>query len=380
MKKLFFGVVMSVLILGSFSEANAANLVGPTKEDHNINISTTDNFENLYTAGANVNINGDTSGDLTAAGALVTLVGNVEQDLLTVGGTLNLSGDIYGDARLLGGNVSITSNILGDLVLVGGNVDISEKASIGGDLVLAGGNVSVSAPVDGNVKIAGGSVSINSKVVGSVYVVSSDSLVFGPKAEVLGRVVYKGAKPAVVSEGAKVGNIEYTEFVKRNFKNKFRYLTSIGFLIQLLAWFFVGFVFLKYKKNIALQIVENIQTKPWLSVGWGFGTAVLVPVAVVLMFLTVVGYYAAVLLGVYFLLILLLAGIFTALSLGYMILKYLNKDGSEIPDWQVVVVGVVIFNLLKFVPILGWLILVVVFLQVFGSQIMILKNKFISKD
>jgi cytoskeletal protein CcmA (bactofilin family) len=378
MKKIIFLGAIFALVFGSFSTVFAADLVSPDKENGNVNIATADSFDNLYTAGGSVNINGETKGDLTTAGGMVNVVGTVEQDALVVGGTINLNGDVYGDVRVLGGNVNVTGNIMGDLVLVGGNVNISENAQIGGDLVLATGNATIAGSVSGNIKVAGGNITINNKVLGSVYAVASDALVFGPSAEVLGRVVFKGSKQAVVSEGAKVPAVEFTQLAKRNVKEKYLAIVSIGFVVELLAWILVGFIFLKYKKNIVNQIVENVQTAPLPTLGWGLVYAVCTPVVILLLLFTVVGYFTAFLLGVGYVGLLAVTGVFSALALGHLVLKYLNKENKEILDWQLVVVGVVVFKLVGLIPVLGPICLTILGLITIGSLVSNLKKQLVN--
>lgn len=380
MKKIsiYFALAMFIGIAGA---ARGADILQPNPENPNVTVGSLDNFKNLYTAGASVTINGNTAGDLVAAGGMITLTGNVEQDVILAGGSLNLSGQIGGDARLAGGNISISAPVAGDLAIAGGNVNLSDKTLVSGDLLLAVGNGTVDSPVAGSAKIVGGNVFINSKIEGNVYVTGTDRLVFGPKAEILGKVVHKGPKRAVIQEGAKVPVLEYTEFAGRGFKHTLRFLFTVGFALKLLAWIAVGLLLVRFKKTLVAEVFEAVKAKPWANLGWGLIGAVAIPLAVLLLFFSVVGYYVAFLAGIGYVLMFLFTNILAATVLGVWAIKFFSKTEETAVNWQAAVVGVVIYQLLiKLVPFAGLLAIAIFFLMCFGAQLKMLKDKFIVKN
>jgi len=285
-KKYKFWLASFVLVFAFAGVAEAATLISPSKSDGSVVVSASDSFKNLYTAGANVTINGAVTGDLTAVGALVNLVGDVEQDVMLVGGTLNLSGKIGGDARLAGANITFTAPVGGDVVLAGGNVNFTEKAAVGGDLVLAGGNVYIDAPVNGHIKIVGGNININSQVAGDVEIISSKSLTFGPRAEVLGKISHKGPAEAVVEPGAKVSGIEYTKINTRGYRSGLMAIATIGFVVKFLALLIASWLLLYLRKHKVHQISDNVQAKPWNALGWGLVGVIVMPIVSVFLLLT----------------------------------------------------------------------------------------------
>ncbi len=386
LKFLFSGVIIFGLVLAG--SAQAAKFMGATKEDPNITVPAAETYNNLYLAGANVTVNSETKGDLFVAGGMVSLIGDVEEDLNIVGGSLTLSGKVGGDARVGGGNISVSSPIGGDLLLGGGNVALTANSSIGGDLVAGAGNLVVDSPVKGNVKIGGGSVTLNSKIEGDVNVVldggkhNEGTLIIGPDAEILGKIVYKGPKEAIIKEGAKINEIQYTptSAVSKSFGKKLGFLLTIGFLIKLLAWIIAGLVFVKLMRKRILSVSQTVMQKPWSSLGLGLAGLVLTPVAVILLLVTVVGYYLAILLGIWYGLVLAVVALISSLVLGYWILKLLNKKSEKIKDWQAVVIGVVVFNLLKFIPILGWIVLLLLFLMTFGAMMLSIRERILQDN
>lgn len=375
MKKIISLVVVFGLFLSLFGSAVAANIIVPEKNDPNVVVGAAQKNKNLYTAGSNVVVNGMTEGDLAAAGGVINLVGDVEQDGLFAGGNLNLAGKIGGDVRLLGGNVIISSQIAGDMVGAGGTFNFTEKSSIGGDLILAGGNVYIDAPIKGNVKIAGGDITINSLVEGNVDVIASNQLVFGPKAQVSGKITLKSPVTAVLKDGAKVNHVEFTKIENKSYKGSMRAVVTAGFAIKAIAMFLAAWTILYLRRKKTLEALVEIQASPLSAFGWGLVGLIVMPVLIVFLFVTLVGYYIAIVALFAYFLMLLLASVLGALLVGKTILKYL-KNYENIANWQLALVGVVAYRILSLVPVLGWLVILVVFLMSLGQIVKHMQNSF----
>ena len=97
----------------------------------------------------------------TLDGSLAVIGGNasveeeskVNGDVALIGGNLSLIGDVNGDVALIGGNLTISGNIDGDIVIIGGQATLTETAVVNGDIATIGGNVEKEpgAEVTGNI-------------------------------------------------------------------------------------------------------------------------------------------------------------------------------------------------------------------------------------
>jgi len=360
-------LVISALGLLCAGSALAADVVTPSGQNPMVTVGSNEVHKNLYTAGANVLINANTAGDLTVAGGQVSIVGDVEQELLLAGGDLSVSGAIGGTARVAGGNITISGPVGGDLVVAGGNVILGPKASVGGDVLMAGGSLTLDGPVKGSVRIMAGTVTINSKVSGNVNVQTSQVLEFGSGAEVSGTVYHKGPEKAVVDSGAKVGNIQYTQWQPGTAKNFFVAAFTAAFLLKILAWMLVAWVLIRLRKSEVMELADSVQRRPWQSLGWGLVYFAAFPVAAILLFITLVGYYAAFVVAIVYVLLLLLAKILAAITIGFVIVRMLSKPMDQPPLWQPVIIGTVVWSVLGLIPFVGWIIILVVFLQSLGA-------------
>lgn len=362
--KMFAGLVL--VVLATTQVTLAAEFLYPTEKDDDANISTgsEETHKNLYAAGATVNINGQTNGDLYAAGAMVTVNGNVEQDLVVAGGNLNLNGTVGGDIRAAGGNILVSSPVGGDLVVAGGNVSVTQKAAVNGDLVAAAGNLVVNSPVNGKAKICGGNITINGKIVGDLEITAEESLTFGPTAEVTGKITYKGRRQAVVKEGAKVGAINFTELeARRGFGKVFGPIV----LVELIGAFAAVWLFMHFFRRRVEVVSDQIYRKPWQMLGLGLAGLVLTPVVMIILFISIIGYYVALVVMAWYFFMLLLSCLLTAIFTGAWILKMINKTPMLQLSWPAALVGVVVLKILFFVPVLGWFALLILFLLGVGG-------------
>jgi len=371
MKKLKFALILAVSVMLVGGSARAAEFLYP-EDDSNDTVSTSmgEQHKDLYIGGGNVLVDSDTSGDLFVGGASVTVNGGVEKDLFVGGGNISLTGVVGDDLRVAGGNVTITSSISGDLIAAGGNIILTEGATIGGDLVVGGGNVTVNSPVGGDVKIGGGTVIINSTVSGSVDIRVKEQLVFGSNSVVRGQINFSGPKEAVVAGGAQVSTINFTK-VSKHFNT--RAFLGFGIVIDLIAWLIAALVLLALLKNRLKLGLRGIKDKPWLSLGIGVLGVIVVPAIVVILFASVVGYYLGLIVMSSYIVLVLVGLLLGSISLGSLVMMYINK-ASELPlDWVSVVVGVVLTKVLLLIPVVGWIIALILMLLGIGTMLRMAK-------
>ena len=377
-------LISSILAFSLAGTALGAEFIAPKQDgDPNITISASETHNNLYIAGANATVNGPISGDLYVSGGMVTVIGDVKEDLNTAGGSISLSGKVGGDARVVGGNLTISSPIGGDLLIAGGNINITEKATIGGDLIVAGGNIILDAPVSGKVQVMAGNLTINSKVGKGVSVrmtgkrKNEGNLIFGSKAEVLGGIQHKGAKPAVVKEGAKVGEINYILTTSVNKKA----LVGVGAVVKFLAVLLAVLILVKWQNQKYKQLTETITMKFWENLGIGLVGVIVVPILAVLLLFSMVGFYIAIILLLWYILILLFAYLLAVMVLGLWLMKVLKvRPDMSILDWKTALLGSVGMLILGFIPVVGWLVCIIIFLASVGGVLKISKQKWANSN
>ena len=368
-----FLIVFAILFVAQ--PVLAAEFIMPGKTGSTV--VSDEGHHNVYTAGGAVTVTSNVTGDLVAAGGNVLVQGDVEEDLMAGGGTVIVNGKVGGDIRIGGGNVTITAAVGGDVLAGGGTITLANSAQVSGDLVLGGGAVLIDAPIAGDVRIGGGSVNINSRIGGDVIIEADQELVFGSKSVITGKIKYRGIKEAVVEEGAQISEIEFSKLARKGGAKG-----AVGGIAGAVVWtigmIIAGLLLLKFFRRRVRTVVDRAFDRPWLNLGIGFLFAVALPVAGVILLITIVGVYAALILFAWLGLIYLVVSVIAAMFLGATILRWLKK--SEGLRWTTLVLGAVLLMILKFIPFVGWLACLVIWLIAFGATLRTVKERIIEEE
>ncbi len=375
MKKIFGSMLASAAALFVLSAmfvpvASAAEFLHPADENGNVTLSSSETHNNAYVAGGSVFINSTTTGDLYAVGGTLTLEGPVEQDVVIAGGTVIINGSVGGDVRILGGTVTINSKVGGDVIMLAGTLNVTEKASVAKDFYVAGGDIALDAPVGGNVNVNAEMIRINSAVTGTFVAISNGTLTFGKSAVVPNKITFKGNTPAVVQEGAQVSTIDFQTLPQHKGGEAGKAVAaifSIMFVVKIIGIALLGFLVIKLFPKTTKQIVGSVLTKSWANLGIGFLALFVAPFALILLAVTIVGIYLAVLIFLVWLVLLVVASIVTCIFAGSWILDVLNKKSEMVVDWQALLIGTVALSILSIIPLIGILIFLLLLLLCFGA-------------
>jgi cytoskeletal protein CcmA (bactofilin family) len=362
MKKILLIAVLAVLIIPLAAFAKI-------QQDQNFSLGRNDVFNtNLYAGGGSVNILGDAKKDVIVSGGTINMSGNVGYDLAAAGGNLMIDGTVGDDARIVGGNLTISGKIGGELLAAGGQISLNSGLEVKGDTALAGGNLQIDGALGGDLTAYGGTVRIDGKVAGNVKVRTDQKLIVGSQAEISGNLDYSAPEKLTLEDGAKInGTVTFNEFkapqAQKGLWGIWWLAWLIGLAIFLTAALVVYFLFRKKLEEAVSYTLDNFG-KETLR---GFIILVVLPVAVIISFATVIG----VLLGGAGILLYILMGVFTAIFapmvLGTLIFRLILKKPDFGIDWRSVVVGVVVLMIIKAIPFVGWIFWFIFFLAAFGT-------------
>jgi len=293
--------------------------------------------DDLYVAAGNATVNGKVAGDLFVFAGQARIDGDVEGDLYVCSGNVTISGNIKDDLKVAGGTVVVESKIGGDVMIVGGTVEIASSADIGGDIYSGAGNLTISGAAN---KVKAG--------VGG--------LTLGKTANIKGDIEYWSEEDAKIENGAEYAGAltKRQAEAKRDISNyylgkKFAWFGKmIAFFIILLilcaifpkrsrayaqAWrksfgknFLSGFLFL-----IALPIVAIILLLSMIFSPFGVGGFLIYPIFI----------YSGILISM--------------LGIGVWIMSVIDRDSKKYSAPLSALVGVIVYTLLDFVPMIGWL-------------------------
>jgi cytoskeletal protein CcmA (bactofilin family) len=328
---------------------------------------------NLHVAAGTINIGGGVSGDVYAAGGTISSIGAISGDVGVVGGSVQVLGPVSGDVRSIAGQVTLNSRIEGDVVVAGGTLHVLPGATIAGDLTVAGGQVIVDGTVRGSALIVGGQTTLNGVIAGSVDVRSSERLMIGSGARIAGPLSYRAPAEATIAEGALLsGGVTYTEMAKMRFnaeapKQLGWALVSALTAIRLLSLLVLTALLLWLWRRQSLALVVNARDNFTGSLGRGIVYLLLTPVAVVLLAVSIIGMFPAMLTGMLYCTAIILSRAFAGMLFGSWLMAKWKKSSVLHLDWVSGLGGVVVLSLLGLVPVLGWLLNAALFVAVFGA-------------
>jgi len=310
--------------------------------------------DDIYAAGGTITIAGTINGSVIAAGGTVTVSGNVSRDLIVAGGTINVTGKVGGSIRAAGGNLTLNGPVEQDVVVTGGMIAIGSGAIIGRDLVLAGGTATVSAPVARRVMMGSGSMTLTNRVGGDVTG-SVDHLKLDG-AQIGGNLDYTSNNQVEIANGARVAGSTTrhtpTDRGTGGARNGF-----IGWVRALIGIFALGLLFILLLPRFSTRSIDLLRADPWLSLGIGAVILVATPIVAAIVF--VIG----LLIGGWWLGLLLIPLWILALALGYVVsgfllgrLVFAQLGWGRYHDALALLGGLFILAVVTLIPVLGWLV------------------------
>lgn len=325
--------------------------------------------EDVYAAGGTVDVLATVEGDVVVAGGRVTVGERVSGDVMAAGGTVSVRADIGDDVRVAGGDIMLSGTIGDDAIAAGGNVTLSPDGRISGRAWFSGGRIDVAGAVGRELKAAGGRIVLSGRLNGDVEL-RGRAISILDSAIIDGDLVYRSPREAEIADGAQIhGTITY-EPAERPVGAIVAAVAGIG-IVVLLSLIVTGIALFLLFPHFVEMAVATIRTEPWKALGLGLAIFAATPVVISVLFMTVIGWLPAIVIGILYLLLLLaslLTGAFYVGSLGPG-LRGRNEVSRARRLWSFVI-ALIVLLLLALVPLLGALLLFALMLLGMGSLIL----------
>ena len=310
----------------------------------------------LYATGEVVRIDGRLAGDLVALGQRVLVDGEVDGDVFAAGRAIDLRGPVGDATRVAGDQLTVSSTIDGDLVAAGNRLQLLEDAVVRGRLMAAGSIVEVEGTVEEGLRVAAGEIIVRGTVRGDARVMA-DRLELAPGARIDGDLDYRTRTPLSPEEAARVGGaVRHREPVHDEDSDRgwvSRVFRSWFWGWQLGSALLVGLLAVALFPRVVTQLVAAIAGETTLGALLGFGAFLIVPIAAVIVMLTVVGVPIGIIVTLLFGVALYLAKLPTAAWAGEWLLA--RAGWSDASPYAAMATGVLALYLLFAVPWLGGL-------------------------
>lgn len=315
----------------------------------------------VQAAGRNVNLRGPVGGNVRAAGSSVVLEGTVNGSVLAFGETVIVASGavIDGDAVLMGTTVTIAGTVRGDVKINGENVSVT--GSVGGETDLEGENVTLAGAVGGNLRLKAHSVSL----ANGAAVAGDTRFWTTPGTEDQRRI--QDVTTGTATYDAALERARHDEPTRKDLAAAIFGALSIFALLT--GALMIGVLQLATRKMFHNAAV-TLDASPWKAMFVGVLYFTLLPVAAVLLLITLIGWPLSVAAGFIWIISLLLAKPLSAIVLARLIEKRTHAKWSGAAAFFASLGIYVALRLLMLVPIVGWIAVDAAICAAFGAYLM----------
>ncbi len=369
--------------------------------------------DDLYVTANEVVVEGTVEGDLIAFGSSIVMEGIVEGDLIGAGQSVEIGGTVEDDARIAGQTLLLGegAEVEDDLIAAGFSLENAPDSAVGGTLMYAGYQALLQGTVGEDVNAAANGLELGGEVGANVDAevdgedggpppflfaqqaaapAVDSGLTLTDSAVVGGDLTYESSTEARVDPQAQIeGDVIGEERPAEEAEDAYTFADAVfDHLRSFVALLLVGLILIWIAPNWVRRRAGTVLDRPLASLGWGvlglmaflaLGVAILLAtlvLAVILGLLTLGGLVALiVVLGLLAEVVLVLAFWILTNYLAQIVVSFLaglllveavrpgRGSGRVLP----LVVGLILYVILKAVPVLGSLVGLAVVLLGLGA-------------
>ena len=327
-----------------------------------------------FASGDQVMILGTVNGDVYAAGGMVQIDGTVNGDLIVAGGSVVINGRVSDDVRAAGGNIECNGTIGKNLTAAGGTIRLSKTAEVGGGVLAAGGELRIGGLVEHQVVMTGGEAQISGNVGGDVkFAGGGISTIYGARVRGGLHAKLENADRAIIAPGTVDGTVEITTEKKETRG------TILGFspthfwfkIIWALSLIVSAIVLIVLCPMTVGDVGLTVWQHPWWSLLWGFVGIVATPIIALVLCATLIGMP----LGVFLLTLYFWSLYLSQMVLGIVVGQKVFMPASTGRLMLAVIAGIVLVQVLTFVPYLGPLVIIAGLLLGLGGIVEVTRQR-----
>jgi hypothetical protein len=277
--------------------------------------------DDVVATGSMATIMDSVPGDAILAGGDASFGGVTGGDYLGAGGKQAITGRIHGSIRAVGGEIHVAAAVDRNVSVAGGSIALDSAAVIARNAYLFGGNVLVDGAVRGSLAAYGGAIVLNGVVGGDVDV-GGGSLRIGPHAQIAGNLRYRvRSGQAHIDPAAHIAG-KVTALPVTNRWGLWHLLWIFGVLV-------LGAVTVAVVPRFMAEAAEILPLRPGRSALVGVGWMILVPIAVCIAAITIIGLPLALLMTAIYLSLMCVGSIPFSIWLGQLLLSSRARKGRE---------------------------------------------------
>lgn len=327
-----------------------------------------------FFSGDSVQIDGNVDGTTFAAGNEVHVNGTINGSLFVAAQTIIIRGEVTGNIYVAGQSIQLAGQSRGDIFLAGATIIVNPQAQIGRDLFAAGSSIVIESSVPRHLYGAGQQLTLNGTVGGNVSL-DAEKLTLQESAVIEGDLNYTSPQEAQTHSNATVnGEVNWTESAGTQAKQEPSQASKIGrtllgMLWSILSSLVVWFMFRLWRPDFWKRAILPLSESPLKTIGVGLLALIVTPFAALLFMLTIIGIPFGLILLFLYLLLLYLSHIVVAVFIGFWLTNRLKWKSVQ-KEILFVLLGLIILELIGWVPILNFIVGLVSILIGLGTFIL----------
>lgn len=348
--------------------------------------------EDLALFGSTISVSGYVESDVIAFAKSIEVPGIINQDLMGGAETVEITGQVGDDVRAGARLLKVYGQVGDDLIAFCQEFTLGENALVGGEAQTWCQKGSFYGDVDGNMRIGceraeirghvGGNLSVNARYIELAGAVDGDAQLKGenivllPGCIVTGNLQYTSANQIEIQEGAQVlGETEWqkpeekVEKPKKKVIGGFRMFLTLAMLV---GQFVIGLILIAFSRKQPARFASTLTGHPWRSLGVGFVFAVCVPIASLILMVTIIGLPLGIIAVLVYLIVWYFSTLLVGLALGGKIVGAFKTDRFG-PMLGGLILGLIIIRAISLIPGVGWVIILVA--SLFGMGALVLSKK-----
>jgi len=290
-----------ILTIGPAAAAMAASPSAPLPAPS----AAADGAGSQFYSGTAIDVTGEVDGDVYAAGQSITISGNVAGDVIAAAQTIIITGTVDGNVRLAGQDVTISGTVSRSATIFAASTDVTATGSLGDDLVGAAGDVAIAGTVGRDVMVSVGNLAIDGSVGGDL--------------------TYNSDNGARIADGAVSGTTERIAPSSSNTVEVSPWALAggwlLGVLYALVALSIITVAVALLLPRVLQRVTDQLIPSPWKALLVGFVASIVMPVAVLVLLVTIVGAPLALAALVVWLVLTLATFVFGAYYIGRLLFR-----------------------------------------------------------
>lgn len=337
--------------------------------------------ETLFVSGKNINFDGTLNGDLYCVGQNITITGSIKGDIICAGQYIKVSGVVDGNIRLASQTVDIEGLVTRNISVLSQKLTLGSKSNVKGDILFGAQAINLTGVGGRDVAGAGQDVLISGSLLRNAVVTVSNMQVTN-SAKIAGSMDYFVDQTDVsslinIDPNSIKGAVRKHEIIRpqkpdiseveKKVKEVKPGLEIFGKIMGIISFTLLTFVLIYFNRQRTNKVLSFIKQKPVISGLIGLAVLFVAPLALFILCITIVGLPIALVLLLVYLLSLFISSLYATLLVGSFLLEKMYA-GKPYSIYLAAFVGCLVVGLVSLIPVIGWLLMFVIFLLGLGAS------------